>query len=89
MNHRLTCRGSLLTTLPAILLLLTTPLGPASMKVSGGVVSTVQLAWAGVGSGLSAASMAWTSRVWGPSARLLKLTGSEQAAKGAPSRAHS
>ncbi len=41
--------------------------GPASIVVSGAVVSTVQSWLAGVGSALPAASMARTSKAWAPS----------------------
>src|SRR5207249_3904017 len=43
--------------------------GPESIEVSGGMVSTTQLAVAGVGSTLPAGSVARTSKTWMPSAR--------------------
>jgi len=45
--------------------------GPDVMVVSGGVVSTVQVWLAGVGSVLPAGSVARTWKVWLPSARPL------------------
>jgi hypothetical protein len=45
--------------------------GPESIVVSGAAVSTVQECEAGVGSVLPAGSVALTSNVWLPSARLL------------------
>ena len=57
------------------------PLAPVSMVVSGGVVSIVQVWLAGVGSTLSAASMARTSNVCGPSTRSAKCLGASQGAK--------
>ena len=43
--------------------------GPAVIDVSGAVVSTVQVYVCGAASALPAASVAWTSNVWAPSAR--------------------
>ena len=45
--------------------------GAAVMVVSGGVVSTVQVKLAGVGSALPAASVARTWKLWLPSAKPL------------------
>ncbi len=53
------------------LALLTRVEGPLSIDVLGAVVSTVQLRVAGVGSGLPAASVAVTLKVWAPSDRPL------------------
>jgi hypothetical protein len=47
------------------------PAGPAVIVVSGTAVSTVKEREAGVGSVLPTASMARTSKLWGPSAREL------------------
>jgi hypothetical protein len=47
------------------------PEGPAVIVVSGAAVSTVKELVAGVGSVLPAASVALTSKLWGPSAREL------------------
>ena len=67
------------------------PLGPESIVVFGGVVSTVKLRLAGVGSGLPAASTARTSKVWAPSASaaVVWVPEPEQAAKASPSTRHS
>jgi hypothetical protein len=46
----------------------TVPVGPVSIVVSGDVVSIAQVWLAGVRSVLFAASVARTSKVWGPSA---------------------
>ena len=46
----------------------TVPVGPASIVVSGGVVSTVQVRLAGLGSVLPAGSVAATVNVCAPSA---------------------
>src|SRR5439155_1341806 len=62
--------------------------GPLEIEVSGGVVSTVQLAVAGVGSALPALSVARTRKPWLPSARPLYACGLVQAVKAAPSRLH-
>ena len=43
------------------------PEGPESIEVSGGIVSTLQAWEAGEASALPAASVAATSKVWGPS----------------------
>lgn len=50
---------------------LTEPVGPVRMFVSGGVVSTVQVRSAGVWSVFPAVSVAFTENVCGPSAKPL------------------
>ena len=59
--------------------------GEAAAEV-GAAVSTVKARWAGVGSVLAAASVARTSKLWGPSLRVAVVSGEEQGAKGAPYR---
>jgi hypothetical protein len=59
------------------------------MVVWGGVVSTVNDRSAGVGSVLPALSVALTSNVCGPSARVAALKGELQAANAAASTRHS
>src|SRR5687767_3371051 len=63
--------------------------GPLSIVVARPVVSTVQVAAAGLASVLPAASLARTRNVCSPSARPLSATGETQDANAAPSRAHS
>src|SRR5918996_771903 len=63
--------------------------GVASSVVSGAVVSTVQACEAGVGSGLPAASVARTAKVWPPSASGPTGSGLVQGAQAPPSRRHS
>ena len=58
------------------------PEGPVLIVVSGGVVSTVKVRVAGVGSWFPAASWARKAAVWGPSVRPVKVFGLEQSAKG-------
>ena len=65
------------------------PEGPESIVVSGGVVSTVKVRVAGVGSVLPAASVALTSKVWGPSVSAATVSGLEQAEKASLSTRHS
>ena len=62
------------------------PPGPESMFVSGGIVSTVKLRVAGVGSVLPAESVARTENVCRPSGSALYATPETQAVNGAPSR---
>ena len=57
------------------------PDGPASIVVSGGVVSTVQVRLAGLGSVLPAGSVARTVNVCEPSARPLYVWGEVHAVK--------
>ena len=54
----------------------------------GAAVSTLKERWAGVGSVLAAASVARTSKLWGPSVRVAVVSGEEQEAKLAESRRH-
>ena len=61
------------------------PDGPASIVVSGGVVSTVQVRLAGVGSVLPAGSVARTVNVCEPSARPLYVWGEVHAVSAPPS----
>jgi hypothetical protein len=72
---------------------LVVPLGPPVIVVSGGVVSTVKLCEAGVGSVLPAGSVALTSKVWEPSVRALDevwvLPGPEHAPNAPESKRHS
>src|SRR5438552_18548192 len=60
--------------------------GPLNNDVSGGVVSTVHVRVAGVGSTLPAASTARTMKACWPSARPVQVWGFTQATKAAPSR---
>ena len=64
------------------------PEGPESIVVSGGVVSTVKVLVAGVGSWFPAASSALNSAVWGPSVRPVKVFGLAQSVKGSESIWH-
>jgi hypothetical protein len=66
----------------------TVPFGPASMDVSGAVVSTVHVRDAGVGSG-PAPLTARTANVCDPSVSPESAAGDAQAPNGAPSSAHS
>src|SRR3712207_5783451 len=59
-----------------------------TLSTVGAVVSTVQLAPAGVSSVLPAASVAFTSKVCGPSERPVYSFGEVQSVKGSPSRLH-
>ena len=70
-------------------LLLVGPLGPLSIVVSGGVVSTVNVRVAGVGSTLPAWSIARTLNVWSPSASVVTPYGDEHAWNAPPSSLHS
>jgi hypothetical protein len=63
--------------------------GPESIEVSGGVVSTMKLRVAGVGSVFEASSMARTEKAWWPSGRKWALNGELQEEKVDPSRLHS
>src|SRR5918999_5842470 len=65
--------------------------GPEMKVVTGGVLSasTVQLHVAGVGSTFPDASMAWTSRVCGPSSRPVKSDGTGHGVNPARSSEHS
>src|SRR6185295_14195020 len=62
--------------------------GVAVIDVSGAVVSTVHVYVCGVAAPFPAASVAWTSNVWEPSASEEYLFGLEQAAKEPPSSRH-
>ncbi len=64
------------------------PDGPVSIVVSGGIPSTTMFRESGVGSMLPAASIARTSKVWGPSLRFAVVKGVVQAAKAAASTRH-
>ena len=64
------------------------PVGPESIVVSGGVVSTVKVRVAGVASWFPAASSALKVAVWGPSERPAKVFGEVQSAKGSVSIRH-
>ena len=62
--------------------------GPAVIEVSGAAVSIVHVRLAGVGSVFPAASVAFTWKVWLPTARPVYAFGLVQPANAAPSRLH-
>src|SRR5437868_14660668 len=87
--HSMTAPGSLEEIWKVAARRLSSGGGPASKKVSGGTVSSVQLRTDGEGSTLPARSTARTSKRCGPSGSGPMLTELAQPANGAPASASS